>query len=103
MELPEHVAGITHSKHIGRELARKIRDRSANVGVIGLGYAGLHLALEMVDKGFRVTGIDIDGSKVESINAGISYVVDVQNERLYSAVAAKNLRATQSFASVEIS
>jgi len=101
MELPEHVAAITHSKHIGRELARKIRDRSANVGVIGLGYAGLHLALEMADKGFRVTGIDIDGSKVESINAGISYVVDVQNERLYSAVAAKNLRATQSFASVE--
>ena len=101
MELPEHVAAITHSKHIGRELARKIRDRSANLGVIGLGYTGLHLALEMAEKGFRVTGIDFDGSKVDSINAGISYVVDVQNERLYSAVAAKNLRATQSFASLE--
>jgi UDP-N-acetyl-D-glucosamine dehydrogenase len=97
----EHVAAITHSKHIGRELARKIRDRSASLGVIGLGYAGLHLALAMAHKGFRVTGIDIDGSKVDSINAGISYVVDVQNETLYSAVAGKNLRATQSFASVE--
>ena len=101
MELPEHVAAITHSKHIGRELARKIRDRSANLGVIGLGYTGIQLALEMAEKGFRVTGIDFDGSKVDSINAGISYVVDVQNERLYSAVAAKNLRATQSFASLE--
>jgi UDP-N-acetyl-D-glucosamine dehydrogenase len=101
MELPEHIAAITHSKHVGRELARKIRDRSANVGVIGLGYTGLQLALEMAEKGFRVTGIDFDGSKVDSINAGISYVVDVQNERLYSAVAAKNLRATQSFASLE--
>jgi len=101
MELPEQVVAITHSKHIGRELARKIRDRSANLGVIGLGYAGLHLALEMADKGFRVTGIDIDGSKVESINAGISYVVDVQNETLYSAVFGGSIRATQSFASVE--
>ena len=101
MELPEHVSAITHSKHIGRELIRKIRGHSANLGVIGLGYAGLHLALEMAEKGFRVTGIDIDGSKVDSINAGVSDVVDVPNERLYSAVAAKNLRATQSFASME--
>ena len=99
MGLPE-VVGIT-SKHVGRELARKIRDRSANVGVIGLGYAGLHLALEMADKGFRVIGIDIDGSKVESINAGISYVADVPNEALHSAVAKGTIRATQSFASVE--
>ena len=48
-----------------------------------------------------MTGIDFNGSKVDSINAGISYIVDVPNESLYSAVAAKNLRATQSFASME--
>jgi UDP-N-acetyl-D-glucosamine dehydrogenase len=101
MELPEDVVPVTSSKHIGRELARRIRDRSANLGVIGLGYTGLHLALEMAGMGFRVTGIDIDGSKVESINAGISYVVDIQNETLCSAVVGGGIRATQSFASVE--
>jgi UDP-N-acetyl-D-glucosamine dehydrogenase len=100
--------GLTHghipataSKHIGRKLANKIRDRSAKLGVIGLGYAGLHLALQMANMGFRVTAIDIDGSKVESINAGISYVADLQDEMLYAAVVAGSICATQSFASLE--
>jgi UDP-N-acetyl-D-glucosamine dehydrogenase len=101
MDVSEQIVVNTRSKDKGQELERKIRDRSANLGVMGLGYAGLHLALEMAGKGFRVTGIDIDGSKVESIKAGISYVPDVQNERLHSAVAGQSLRATQSFASVE--
>jgi UDP-N-acetyl-D-glucosamine dehydrogenase len=101
MEVTSQVLPIIGSKHMGRELARKIRDRSAHLGVIGLGYAGLHLALGMAEQGFRVTGIDIDGNKVESINAGISDVVDVQNETLHSAVVEGSIRATQSFASVE--
>jgi hypothetical protein len=57
VELAEHRVARTHSKHTGRELAKKIRNRSARLGVIGLGYAGLHLTLEMAGKGFRVTGI----------------------------------------------
>jgi UDP-N-acetyl-D-glucosamine dehydrogenase len=101
MGLREQVVALSNSKHTGRELVNKIRNRSANLGVIGLGYAGLHLALEMAGKGFRVTGIDVDRSKVESINAGISYVMDVQNETLYSAVTGGSIKATQSFASVE--
>ena len=43
----------------GRELTRKIHDRSARVGVIGLGYVGLPLAIEMAKAGFQVTGVDI--------------------------------------------
>jgi len=82
-------------------LATKIRDRTARLGVIGLGYVGLPLALEMAQKGFRVTGVDIDGSKVESINAGISYVLDVPNEVLRAAVSNGTMRATQSFAALE--
>src|ERR687895_575661 len=101
MELREQTVISKDSKHQGRELERKIRDRSAKLGVIGLGYAGLHLALEMAHNGFQVTGIDIDSSKVESVNSGISYLLDVQNENLHSAVAGQSLRATQSFASVE--
>lgn len=82
-------------------LATKIRDRTARLGVIGLGYVGLPLAVEMAQKGFRVTGVDIDGSKVESINAGISHVLDVANDVLRAAVSNGTMRATQSFAALE--
>jgi len=101
MDVSMEIVASTGSKHKGLELVRKIRNRSAKLGVIGLGYAGLHLALEMAHNGYQVTGIDIDGSKVESIKAGISYVSDVQDERLHAAVAGQSLRATQSFASVK--
>ena len=52
MELREQVKASIHPKHKGRELERKIRDRSAKLGVIGLGYEGLHLLLEMAAHGF---------------------------------------------------
>jgi UDP-N-acetyl-D-glucosamine dehydrogenase len=82
-------------------LERKIRNRSANLGVIGLGYAGLPLAVEMANQGFRVTGIDIDGSRVESVNSGISYIPDVGEKVLYDLVTKGGIRATQSFSAVE--
>ena len=85
----------------GKELERKIRNRSARVGVIGLGYVGLPLALEMAQGGFLITGIDIDRRKVDSVNAGISYVLDVPSETLFSFVAKKRIRATQSLAAME--
>jgi UDP-N-acetyl-D-glucosamine dehydrogenase len=50
-------------------LKDKIRDRSARVGVIGLGYVGLPLAVEFATSGFNVTGFDVDGSKVDEIKA----------------------------------
>jgi UDP-N-acetyl-D-glucosamine dehydrogenase len=101
MELVQEVITETAVKPVGDDLERKIRDRSAQLGVIGLGYVGLPLAVEMAQKGFRVTGIDIDGSKVESVNAGISYILDVPNESLRAAVDNRTIRATQSFAAVE--
>src|SRR5215475_15121180 len=87
--------------YVQRTLEQKICDHSANLGVIGLGYVGLTLATEMAQKGFRVTGIDIDGGKVESVNAGVSYVLGVPNESLFSVVANGALRATQSLAAME--
>ena len=57
-------------------LEDKIRNHSAAVGVVGLEYTGLSAAMEMAKAGFSVTGIDIDGARVNAINAGISdYVV----------------------------
>ncbi len=101
MELLEKMLEKKPVKSLRPELERKIRDRSARLGVIGLGYVGLPLAVEMTRAGFRVTGIDIDGSKVESINAGVSYVLDVSSESLRGSISNGRIRATQSFAAVE--
>src|SRR3972149_1348726 len=84
-----------------QELARKIQNRAARLGVIGLGYVGLTLAAEMAKEGFEVTGIDIDRNKVDSVNSGISYVLDVPNETLLPLVTQKRIKATQSLAAVE--
>jgi UDP-N-acetyl-D-glucosamine dehydrogenase len=75
-------------------LKNKIRDRSARIGVIGLGYVGLPLAVEFARSGFNVTGFDVDGSKVAEINAGRSYILDVKTEDVVSNVSAGRLRAT---------
>jgi UDP-N-acetyl-D-glucosamine dehydrogenase len=101
MELMVETVAAKRLNYVQRALERRIRNRSAKVGVIGLGYVGLPLAIEMAVKGFRVTGIDIDGGKVEAVNAGLSYVLDVPNESLSSMVVNGALRATQSFAAVE--
>jgi UDP-N-acetyl-D-glucosamine dehydrogenase len=63
---------------------------------------GLPLAVEMAQRGFHVTGIDIDGSKVKSVNEGMSYVLDVPSHAVSSTVADGTLRATQSFGAVEL-
>src|SRR5918994_4230315 len=86
---------------LARELRKKIRDRSAKVGVVGLGYVGLPLAIEMAREGYQVTGIDLIRDKVDAVNSGISYVLDVPSETLLSFVSGKKMRATQSLAAVE--
>ena len=58
-------------------LKTKIKQKEAQIGVIGLGYVGLPLAVEFAKAGFSVTGIDIDESKVAGINAGENYIPDI--------------------------
>ena len=79
------------------ELGRKIDDRSARVGVIGLGYVGLPLAVELARAGFEVTGFDIDTEKVRSIEQGVSYIGDVPSENLVAMRDAGRLRASSDF------
>ncbi len=88
-------------KLVKKDLEQKIQDRSAKVGVIGLGYVGLPLALTMANKGFQVACIDIDRKKVDSVNAGISHILDVSSEELLSFVVKERIKATQSLAVVE--
>ncbi|MGH7830580.1 MAG: NAD(P)-binding domain-containing protein, partial [Candidatus Binatia bacterium] len=107
MEYPGEVVALSRDRRaiqrqqVARDLKKKIRDRSAKVGVVGLGYVGLPLAIEMAREGFQVTGIDLMREKVDSVNSGISYVLDVPSESLLSFVSANKVRATQSLAAVE--
>lgn len=79
-------------------LSEKIQSRNARVGVVGLGYVGLPLAVEFAQAGFHVTGIDLSESKVDRVNAGDSYVGDVPSSVLAPLVQAGLLKATTDFA-----
>ena len=79
------------------ELKQKILDRSAVVGVIGLGYVGLPLIVEFGLKGFRGIGFEVDVKKADGINAGESYIVDVPSENLQKCLADGKLSATTDF------
>ena len=78
-------------------LIDKINDKSAKIGVIGLGYVGLPLAIEFTNAGYKVTGIDVDQKKVGLINLGQNYISDVKDSLLKKAVDKKLLKATTDF------
>jgi UDP-N-acetyl-D-glucosamine dehydrogenase len=75
-------------------LLERIRTRHARVGVIGLGYVGLPLAVELAQAGFTVTGFDVDAGKTTQINAGKSYIPDVVEAELAACVRGGTLKAT---------
>ncbi|MGD0778977.1 MAG: nucleotide sugar dehydrogenase [Candidatus Solibacter sp.] len=83
-----------------RALQDKIRSRRARVGVVGLGYVGLPLAVEFAKAGFSVTGIDLDERKTARLNAGTSYVGDIPSNQLEPLVRSGRLRATTGFSAV---
>jgi UDP-N-acetyl-D-glucosamine dehydrogenase len=84
--------------HVAKELKKKIQDRSAQIGIIGLGYVGLPLAVEFAENGFNVTGIDVDPAKVRGLRAGRSHVEDVPSETVAKLVKSRRFRARDSYA-----
>jgi UDP-N-acetyl-D-glucosamine dehydrogenase len=80
-----------------KTLQQKIADKSAHVAVIGLGYVGLPLATGLGKAGFRVSGIDLDLRKVETLQKGVSYIPDVPGEDLAPLVAERRLQATSDY------
>jgi UDP-N-acetyl-D-glucosamine dehydrogenase len=85
---------------VAEELADKIRSRRARVGIVGLGYVGLPLAVELAKAGFTVTGIDLSAAKTGRVNAGDSYVGDISNAVLAPLVKSGKLQATTDFSVV---
>jgi UDP-N-acetyl-D-glucosamine dehydrogenase len=83
---------------IKENLLEKIRQRSAHMAVLGLGYVGLPLATVFANAGFQVTGIDPDRKKMEALNRGESYINDISSEEVAHLVSTGKLAGTTDFA-----
>ena len=82
------------------KIKEKLLNKTAILGVVGLGYVGLPLAVEKAKAGFRTIGFDVQESKVDMVNAGNNYIGDVVNEDLEEIVRSGLLSATTDFAQV---
>src|SRR4051812_5541996 len=80
------------------DFLQSIEQRTARVGVIGLGYVGLPLVLLFAEERFEVLGFDIDASKIEALNGGESYIRHIGAQRVRRAFCDLNARATDDFA-----
>ena len=83
---------------VERDLIGKAESRTAIFGVLGLGYVGLPLAVELATSGYRVLGFDLKAPVVEGVNAGRSHILDVPSERLATLVRSGKLSATTDLA-----
>ncbi|MEK6247208.1 MAG: NAD(P)-binding domain-containing protein, partial [Planctomycetales bacterium] len=90
---------MTHpaTKPVFAALSNRLSDRVASTGIIGLGYVGLPLAAACARAGFKVVGFDIDKTKTDTLNSGISYIDAVTSEELAEYVVDKRFEATTDF------
>ncbi len=86
---------------VAAELHSRISDKRAKLGVLGLGYVGLPLAVEYAKAGFDVTGIDLSEEKVDLFNRGVAYIKDVADDALGPLIASGRLRATTDFSAIK--
>ena len=91
----------TFASSIAAELQSKISSKKARVGVLGLGYVGLPLAVEFAKAGFDVVGIDVQQPKVNQFNAGQSYIKDVPDSIFAPLIKSGKLRATTDFSIIQ--
>lgn len=86
---------------MGRDIFKKIASKEAKIAVIGLGYVGLPLAVEFAKKGFFALGVDLDIKKVDSINSGRSYILDIKSEEIAPLVKEGLLKATDDYSKLK--
>jgi UDP-N-acetyl-D-glucosamine dehydrogenase len=86
---------------IKETLIEDLKAKRARVGILGLGYVGLPLAVVFAEAGFHVIGIDPDARKVDCLNKGVSYIPDVQSDTLQKLVKSGNLTATTDFSALK--
>src|SRR3989304_26435 len=78
-------------------LLKKIKSKNITIGVIGIGYVGLPLALEYSKKGIRTIGFDVDKTKINQLNKGKNYNQDLDSKDVKKCVSEKLLSATDDF------
>lgn len=83
------------------ELLAKLKNKTAKLGVVGLGYVGLPLAVEKAKAGYEVIGFDVQNKKVDMVNSGHNYIGDIVDSDLESLVKGKKLKATTDFSFVK--
>ena len=81
-------------------LEQRIKNQTAKIGVVGLGYVGLPLAVEFADKGFYALGIDVSREKVENLNRGNNFIADVDSDKLKKLVSDGRLEGTTMYGRV---
>ncbi len=89
------------SQETRQHLIDKLSNHTAKVAVVGMGYVGLPLAVVFAEAGFDVTGIELDFSKVTTLNKGESYILDIPTDKVAELVQRKKLRATTDYAVVQ--
>lgn len=87
-----------HNMSYKQQLLDRLNKREAKVGIVGLGYVGLPLAVEFAEAGFSVIGLDVTREKVDMLNRGESYIMDIPTERLKPLVDSGRLCATTEYA-----
>ncbi len=87
--------------NVKTELLNKIQDKSAVVGIVGLGYVGLPLAVEFAKAGYKTIGFDVQSKKVDAVNAGHNYIGDIVGDTLKKVVESGKLSATSDFSFIK--
>src|SRR5271166_1398940 len=82
---------------VAENLLNKIENKTARIGVLGLGYVGLPLALEFARKGFPVTGFEVRKDLIASLRRGLSHVADIPSETVRDMTRAKRFHVTDQF------
>ena len=82
-----------------KKLLEKIKNKKAKIGVIGLGYVGLPLASNFLKNGFEVTGIDVDNSKIKTLESGQSYISHIDSIFINESIG-KNFKVTSDISSI---
>src|SRR3981081_3261747 len=96
MQIAPELGDLSHEE----ALREKITTHSAVVGVVGIGYVGLPLAVEKAKVGYRVVGYDRNAIRVAQINQGSNYIRDVVDDELVRMVASEKFSATTDFSTI---
>ena len=83
-----------------KTLLKIVNDKAAKIGVIGLGYVGLPLAITFANKGFPVTGYDVDPKKIDQLTEGRSYIKHIENKIIKQHISSKALTVSHDFSSL---